>query len=231
MEPNPGENLRASVTAILGKGTCSAPELIDVLRQTRLLIEHKGLRPDHRVAALYCDWIQHNELDRAEAGFDVLEKLNDALITHGDGDYSGIFNAISDALGLRALRRELRTIFNLEGISTSLFDYSSNWGVFVGTVLTDIEQRPIRFPDDITSNPKARGRTFYDRMVSKPSGWPENRVPLAIYFTKHRSGQDQLGPYPGYYWHIRLAPGPNFLEVKGPLNLTERSEDFLPASQ
>ena len=230
MEPNPGENLKASVTAILDRGTCSPPELIDLFRQTRLLIEHNGLRRNNSTAALYCDWLQHNEMDRNEHGFAVIEKLSDASMEHGHGDYSGIFNAISDALGLKIFRRELRAIFTSEGISTSLFDYGSNWATVLGTVLSDIEKRPIRFPDDIASNPKARGRKFYDRMVSKPSDL-QGRVPLAIFFTKHRLGQDQLGQNPGFYWHIRLAPGPSFLELKGPLNLTERPEDFLPAAQ
>jgi hypothetical protein len=97
MEPNPGENLKASVTAILDRGTCSRPELIDLFRQTRLLIEHNGLRRNNSTAALYCDWLQHNEMDRNEHGFAVIERLSDASMEHGHGDYSGIFNAISDA--------------------------------------------------------------------------------------------------------------------------------------
>jgi hypothetical protein len=49
----------------------SGTELIEVMRLLRLVLEKEKVRDSFRHAALYCDWLLHNEIDRHEIAINI----------------------------------------------------------------------------------------------------------------------------------------------------------------
>jgi hypothetical protein len=228
MNFDPAERLRTHFGRILG-GQCFSPELVEILRLTRLLIEQEKWAKQYPTLSLYCDWVQHGELDRHPHTWVVLEKINDILVDKGHADVSAVIREISRAFGLAPLRQEMLWVFMSKSIQTDIVDSLSNWRGFLGAVLDDLSQRPIRLPDNVGTMRKGQSKEVFDRMVNrnKSAGRRADLVPRALYITNRSNEPGVPGRPAGFYWHVRLIEqGIHYAELDGLLEFTETRADF-----
>src|SRR5947209_17359365 len=120
-----GNRLKVHINQIIDVPSKSS-DIIEVMRLTRQVIEQDEGRSLYPHLSLYCDWVQHVEIDRHKHGFLVLERINDITLRHW-ADTKGFVPAVSAALGIGPLRQELLLLFMSKGIQTVLFDRLSNW--------------------------------------------------------------------------------------------------------
>jgi hypothetical protein len=139
---NPVERLHQHVKGLVGRPPSGA-ELIEVMRLLRLVLEHEKTRDSFLHAALYCDWLLHNEIDRHEIAIDMLCRMHAAVV---DWDRTHDLAPVSSALSLAQLRAEMLVIFTKHKIATDLLDSFSNWRSFSSVLLQDLSQRPLRLP-------------------------------------------------------------------------------------
>ena len=104
----PENRLRDHVNHIITRGQCGRADLIEIMRLVRLVLEHNALSQTYLHASLYCDWIQHGEIDRHRLVFSLLEKMNEAIASY---DNSREIASVSRLLSLADLRAELIVLF------------------------------------------------------------------------------------------------------------------------
>jgi hypothetical protein len=229
VKPDPAKNLAAHMGRILGK-ECSRGDLVQIMRFGRLIIEQDNSSNAYAILWLYCHWMLHNKIDRQRGGWDILEKINDVLVTHGSGDMTILGVEISKAISLDKLRREIGTLFVAKSVPTDLVDSLANWKAFTGAILDELCLQPIRLPEDVETNPKAPGRAVFDRMVAKRTAANAPRpdaVPRAFYISNRLNEPAEAGRPPGFYWNLRLLEqNPYHAEVNGFLYFTEGPNNF-----
>ena len=108
------------------------------MRLVRLVLEHNALSQTYLHASIYCDWIQHGEIDRHRLVFSLLEKMNEAIASY---DNSREIASVSRLLSLADLRAELIVLFASYRIRTELLNSLSNWTTFLGVLLQDLCNR------------------------------------------------------------------------------------------
>ena len=152
-----------------------SPEIIEILRLTRLIIEEEKWTKRYPTLSFYCDWAQavddrvhrrvlrHREIDPDPHphALVILEKINDILIDLG-GDTSSVIREISRAFGFAALRQEMLTVFKSKSVPTDIVDSMSNWTGFLGAVLDDFSHRPIRLPVDIETKGRGEAKAVFN---------------------------------------------------------------------
>jgi hypothetical protein len=223
---DPAAQLRGHVERMLIRGQCFPPDMIEILRLTRLIIKQENWRKQYPTLSLYCDWVQHEEIDRNAHACVILEKINEILVDLGDGDISAINREISRAFHLVPLRQEMLLLFMSKSIRTDIVDSLSNWRGFLGAVLDDISRRPLRMPDNADS------KAAFDRMVNrnKSKGIRIDAVPRALYIINRSNEAGEPGRPPGFYWHVRLIEqgdhGEYYAALDGALLYTETGADF-----
>jgi hypothetical protein len=72
MALDPSAQLKNYIEHIIGKN-CTEPEIIEIFRLIRHVIEKDRSRSEYPHLSLYCDWVQHIEIDRHPQGFAILE--------------------------------------------------------------------------------------------------------------------------------------------------------------
>jgi hypothetical protein len=200
----------------------SAPsEILETVRLTRLAIEKGDAKKRYPTLAMYCDWAMHSELDRNPGAWQLLKRIDTKLQTLASStDMGVVIEEISEGLSLALLRSDFVGLFKEKGIDTSLFTVLENWIMFQQCLLNDLEGRPIGFPDDIATSPKAKGRTVYDEMLANRAAngdylGPVRRVSVTV---KHDA---EPGRPAGYYWNVRVRQDSpeHYADINGYLQL------------
>lgn len=117
---DPSARLKVYMARIIDK-PCTEPEIIEILRLTRQVIEHTQGRYEYPHLSLYCDWVQHIEIDRHPQGFSILEFINDVIIRHWSST-GGLVEDVSRTLGLGPLRQEMLLLFMSTEVPTAIVD-------------------------------------------------------------------------------------------------------------
>src|SRR5207253_2441883 len=76
-------HLTQHIKQLMSARTVSQADLIDILRRCRLMLDQNKTKSSYPVLSLYCNWLQHDEIDRHPTGFEILEKIDRLSITHG----------------------------------------------------------------------------------------------------------------------------------------------------
>jgi hypothetical protein len=226
---DPAERLRMHFGRILGK-QCFSPEPLEILRLTRLIIEQERWAEQYPTLSLYCNWVQHEKIDRRPEAWFILEKINDILVDQGDSDPSAVIREISRAFGLAPLRQQMLWLFMSKSIQTDIIDALSNWRGFLGAVLDDLSHRPIRLPDNVETMRKGLSKAVFDRMVDRNRnvGRRTDLVPRTVYITNRSKEAGEPGRPAGFYWHVHLfEQGVHCVELNGLLEFTETRDDFV----
>jgi hypothetical protein len=238
MNFDPASLLRTHFKRILGK-QCFSPDMIEILRLTRLIIEQEKWTNRYPTLSFYCDWAQtaddrvqrrvlrHREIDPHPHALVILEKINDILLDQGGGDVSVVNREISRAFGFAALRQEMFMVFMSKSIPTDIVNSMSNWRGFLGAVLDDFSHRPIRLPDNTETKGKGEAKAVFDRMVNrnKSLGRRVDLVARALFVQNRTNDVGEPGRPAGFYWRLLLRLHPP-VELDGQLVFTETLEDF-----
>ncbi|MDB5799826.1 MAG: hypothetical protein JWL63_765 [Rhodocyclales bacterium] len=197
------------------------------MRRTRLVLEHKGLKGRYPTISLYCDWLQHTEIDRNPSVWSLIEKIDGIFTSVPGGTVEEDMATISGAFSLTPLRHELIALYKAETINTSLFTVLSNWRQFILHVLADLAQRPLRFPNP---PPSKAAREVLERIVARRISRgknPDHRV-TSVFISDRRSEESVPGRPPGFYFHIRMRETSEtiYAELNGPLLNGESRADF-----
>ncbi len=224
MSFEPSARLKGHIEAITNRA-CSPPDIIEVFRLTRQIIEKDQHRLQYPHLSLYCDWVQHIEIDRHPHGYVMLESMNNEVIKHW-AQTDGLVTAISQSFGLASLRQELILLFMSKGISTILFDFMENWKKLVATLLDDICHKPVRLAT------KGR-RDIFDRMRGR---WAEAGLedvgPVRAMLIELETEAKEGIPL-GYYWIVELQAkltGNDHLNLRGLIEFTELASAFATSS-
>jgi hypothetical protein len=221
---DPSARLKLYMERIIDK-KCTDPEIIELLRLTRHVIEKDQVRSEYPHLSLYCDWVQHIEIDRHPQGLAILEVMNEIIVRHW-ADSGGLVEEVSRAIGLGLLRQEMLMLFMSKEIPTAIVDSLSNWRMFAGILLNDVCQKPIR----VTNASRPAHRRILDRMQVR---WKDVAIegvgpPRALFI--EAQPEDEDGTPAGYYWNIeicaRLTGNDHFL-LRGAIHFTESRKDFL----
>jgi hypothetical protein len=225
MTLDPSARLNNYIEHIIGKN-CTEPEIIEIFRLIRHVIEKDRSRSEYQHLSLYCDWVQHIEIDRHPQGLAILERMNDIIVRHWS-DTAGLVEEISHAFGLSQLRQEITRLFMSKEISTAIADSISNWRKFVGILLNDVCHKPIRLTE--ASKP-ARRKQIFDRMRER---WAitgiEGVGPPRTLFVEAQS-EDKDGMPAGFYWVIEVCAeltGNDHFRLRGGIHFAESRTDFL----
>ena len=126
MALDPSARLNNYLKHIIGRN-CAEPEIIEILRLIRHVIEKDRSRSEYPHLSLYCDWVQHIEIARHPQGLAILERMNDIIVRHWS-DTASLVEEVSHAFGLSQLRQEITLLFMSKEISTAIADSVSNCG-------------------------------------------------------------------------------------------------------
>jgi hypothetical protein len=216
---DPANRLRDHVKGLIDRSSSPA-DLIEVMRLTRLLLEQQKVTQTYPHVSLYCDWLLHTEINRHALALGILERMGQAIAKY---DEAGDVSAVSRALNLAQLRREMIILFLAHNIPTDLQDSFANWNAFSGLLLSDLCERPIKIP-------KMRGRKAQRlveqtvaRMKAEAAKIGQNIWPKALFI----SADKEKGVL---NWSLEYeAPdlrGATSVRVQSALQMTEKLTDF-----
>lgn len=134
------------------KNQSSSADLLDVLRQTRLVIESKHLKTAYPTLSFYCDWYVHGGLDRNPRVWEILTSINTAICDSSQNPVA----QIAALLKLDELRAEAIRLFNGENLNPFLFSLDENWSTYIFALLRDLSEKRLRWPDDLSKNKHAK---------------------------------------------------------------------------
>jgi hypothetical protein len=131
-------------------------------------------------------------------------------------------------LSLPNLRAELTVIFLSYKVRTELLDSFTNWKNFVGVLLHDLCNRPLRLPTNPSGKTKAATNAAIARMKAK---WPGPHIgwSRALYVTLERSKEAASDVF---FWSLEVeAPflkgaANGALTFKSELLMTETAANF-----
>ena len=218
---DPAGGLRQHAQGLVGRPLSSA-EPLDVMRLLRLVLEKEKLRHSFPHAALYCDWLLHNEIDRHEIAINILSKMHAGI---ADWDRTHDLTPVNRALGLAQLRAEMQVIFAKHKVPTDLLDSFSNWCSFLNVLLQDLSQRPLKLPKRPRGNAKKKLSNAVAKMISISEKMGSNHWARAFFITGEPHGENRP-----FFWNLELEKpdlvGADHFIIKSELRLTEERNAF-----
>ena len=132
--------------AMMRETSLSMSNIVHAVTLARVIIEEHELKSYARLR-FYSDWTVHASLDRNNTVPNILVDINNAISEYRDKATDDLLTAVSKAT-VGNLRLEIQTLFNAYGISRKWIDDSDGWKMFVGNILANLKERPLRFLDD-----------------------------------------------------------------------------------
>jgi hypothetical protein len=192
MQFDPSARLRRNVERMKIKGTCSPIELVDILRVIRLILEKGKTKEVYPTLSFYCDWVLHSELDRNPKAHALLCELDRALVSIlKETDMTKVTSEISNVLSIDKLRKDIISLFKSNSIDPVLFSIGDNWTAFINALTNELLSRPITYPPDVRTNPKAKGHKLFLQAVKHRE---DNLVRSDIKITSAMLTQINFGP-------------------------------------
>jgi len=228
MSYNPLTSLKSELKRMKKGGQVAKAEILNLFRLIRLTLDAKNLRPSYPTCALYCDWLQHIELDRNPGVMPLIEAVDSIFTVPPDeANFNAELKTILDALGLVALRKELIKLFGKMSLPTSLLTGMSNWYATVSVLLEDLVGRPLVF----TVPPVRRaGKDLLARITARrrAAGKREDRHVYKIIISDERNKVPEPGRPAGFYFTIFLSPGePDRIQLNGHWAFQEGRDAFI----
>ncbi|WP_316230781.1 hypothetical protein [Bradyrhizobium sp. SZCCHNR1051] len=216
---NPATRLKDHTRSMANRN-CHRSEVLEVLRLSRLVLEHDRSALQFPHLSLYCDWFVHGAIDRKPLGSKILELVNDAIRKHWENS-DGLVTGISRCLSLAELRHEMIIFLITCGAVTDVADSFTNWNVFVSLLLEDLLDRPIRLPA------KAKeAEAIVARMLSAWNGYKYKHWPRAIFFLREEREDGSFS----FVWNVEMAApqltGGDSYNLRGGMQMTESLSAF-----
>jgi len=227
MNYDPLVPLKRELDRMAQGGLVAKAEILNLFRLIRLTLDAKGLRAAFPTCAMYCDWLQHTELDRNPGVLPLIEAIDSIFCVPPDkADLDAEIKTILDALGLVALRKELLSLFGQMSLPNTLLSGMSNWYATVSVLIEDLVGRPLLF----SVPPVTRaGKEVLARIVARrrAAGKRENRHVYKLVISDERSKVPESGRPAGFYFTIFLSPEePDRIQFNGLWAFQEGRDEF-----
>jgi hypothetical protein len=177
---------------------CSSADLLDVVRQVRLLLERKNLKAAYPTLSLYCNWYMHEVIRKSPLAWNILAEVN-AIICKPSHDNPA--EAIGMRLRLDTLRSEAIALLNSQGANSFLFTEDGNWSQFVFVLLHDLCGKPLRWPINPAND--RRARSTFTRMMQHSTVGPD-KYARELFLEHLPNGHEG----PGFYWSVVVYETP-----------------------
>lgn len=174
--------VKEKIEELLKKGeNLSEQDVCSLLSWSKRAIESMTQveREKFAVLKMYCDWQHHPVLDESKVGFKALAAVNRVLNeekTKADND--NLIRAVSESIGLSALKAEFCVFLGTLGINVDPFD--SMWRVFVGHLLELIDEVPLVFPTRFDESRK-RIKAEIESTPLKEGMWVISAKPISLF--------------------------------------------------
>jgi hypothetical protein len=191
-----------------------------LISQIRQVLEHKGYKQKYNIVNFYCNWTLHTNLSGSVQCFKMIEEIGGSLISAIGDNFSedeakhltNIFiDTANKIFSVDILREQLIALFKEMGFSDFLFS-DDNWLKFVRTLLEDIYDKKISYPEEISESfePKSKlnkkAKESYMRLLeSARAKRPDNYLRLvvtSIYISKNEDNK--------FTWNVQTIPQMKF---------------------
>ena len=207
MNYDPLVPLRRELDRMAQGGQVAKAEILNLFRLIRMTLDAKEFRASFPTCAVYCDWLQHTELDRNPGVLPLIEAIDSIFCVPSDkADLNTEVKTILDALGLVALRKELLSLFGQMSLPNTLLTGMSNWYSTVSVLIEDLVGRPLIF--SVPPASKA-GKDVLARIAARrrAAGKREDRHVYKVVISDERAKISESGRPAGFYFTVFLSPG------------------------
>jgi hypothetical protein len=116
---------------------------------------------------LFSNWVAHIKITQSNTGLRILSAINNALVSVKDSvDAVAMQTKMSEAIGLPALRKEMKLFFGHIGVDDMLVSDSNLWAAFIAHLIEIIRDVPLSFPQ--LSALDATKRKIYEEIAQNP---------------------------------------------------------------
>ncbi len=210
--------LRRIFAALPNGDTLTSDNVTRLLLHGRMVIEQKEIKDDYMALSLYANWTHHAKINQ-NYSWKTLEALHEAVAQHLAGvESDGNYDAIYDAIGLRALRENLRRLCKARNYDHFLVEDGDMWQAFATILMMILDGRPLTLPtgDEFLKSNKAKDAVERMRKRNRELGVRDDLTAWALYFDTKGLSESE----PCVCWNLRLTENvePGVL-LRGPMRI------------
>lgn len=155
---------------LLSQQTLYKSHIVQLMSETRRLLEIDDKKPEYSVLNFYCNWSLHSKLDSSTICYEILEKLTDMLMAYDNR--SDLALNVSEILSISKLRGEFILLFGENNLPIVQFTLDSNWKNIFMLICYNLIDRPIEFPSSakLSQRRYRRVRIIYDSIINRTTG-------------------------------------------------------------
>lgn len=189
---------------------------LELLRLTRLLLEHKDIAAQYPVLTAYCNWMLHANIDRNIEALKILQLVDESLREAAEGeDMNSMLAKVSAGFRLSELRTELLALLQAFTIDGSWM--KRGWPKLLNALLDDLTERPVAFRESVTLGEGGPGKAIFEKIVAAKAGdpncWSLHVVSLYISNVQHAVP----GRPAGHYWNAEFLRQQKRISLNGHL--------------
>jgi hypothetical protein len=162
--------------------TCSVQDQHYLLSQVREILEHKGYRSKYKILNLYCNWLLHTKISGSMQCYSMLKEVGEATLSacaKGQSEEQGkestetYIRTARLVFNFNALRQQLTDLFCELDFPNFLFTDDINWRKFLGVSLSELQEKPLSYPDgmneEFTAKTKLhrKAKTIYMALIAE----------------------------------------------------------------
>lgn len=140
-QPRVIRSLKSYLDNVVKIGRMESSGIHKIMSDIRGILESKNLNSAFPVLRLYCDWMNHEVLDRPR-NLRVLEDISKAVNANLT-DSSHLVRDVNRCLNLSQLREEMKTVLEQHGINSLIVSTDRNWKEILKTLISELLERKI----------------------------------------------------------------------------------------
>jgi hypothetical protein len=189
---------------------------VQLMTAIRIELERDKLKPTYNVLCMFCDWMNHPNLERCETAYEFLQDLTDVLLFFAGKTaiapppVEAIHREINNICGAR-FQVQIIDFLTQRHLPIKLFRYPRNWNAFFQVIAHNLLDRSLSFP-----NPKrGKAQVYYDAMVQKAA---QHKL-VVVEFHMSLDRWNPADKCNILYWNALTEwPGGGGVTIKGPLS-------------
>lgn len=205
----------------------SQSEVVKIFSDVRQYLEKKRLKQEFQHLNFFCNWMFHTELSGSSVCYNMLVKMTDLFLKGIENDTRScteefVKNA-SCIFSIETLRIEFISVFKNCDLPLFLFNQKENWLGFLGYMLEELSDKPIKFPDNIekqalSSRPKHKSAARAFRQIERLTSNNQRLMARELEIIKGKGALEG-----SYCWQLRTEPQ---LYIQSPINCLECNSTF-----
>jgi hypothetical protein len=177
------EKIRDLWEAAAQRGEWIGSDVLEILTETRKLLENRNLRQTHPLLYLYCDWSLHDSIHRSDMARRVLRTFCDHLVPLNDENATpphpdakspqDYFQKSLATMGPAALRKEWLALHLDFSIDARQLNSPQHWYPLYMMILSRLHGTPIQLAVTLENNRLVGLKpnvTLYEEMLARTGG-------------------------------------------------------------